>query len=209
MKYFQLIAIFVVALFMSSCATILTGTTQRVTIDSYPQGADIIIDGQLMGTTPAKVRLERDLNAFIDNSKDIRLELNGYYPDGYYLGTDIEPVVVLNVFCPVGFALDAVTGALMRYDSDYYNFKMVPVEPVPGPVQPSAGVSAQQVPPAPAQQATASSPDGSMADETTAESEGPDDYEKLMKLVELYEEGLITEEEFETEKAKIFEKKEQ
>ena len=31
-----------------------------------------------------------------------------------------------------------------------------------------------------------------------------DDYEKLMKLAEMYDEGLITKEEFEKEKAKIF-----
>lgn len=206
MKYLQLSAILVVAAFMSSCATILTGTTQRVTIDSTPQGADIIVDGRMMGTTPAKVRLDRDLNAFIDDAKDIRLELDGFYPDGYYLGTDIEPVVILNVFCPVGFALDAVTGAIMRYDSDYYNFKMVPVDPAMDPVPPS---SYSQVPAAAAQQQTPPADDEAAWDETNVEEEGPDDYEKLMKLVELYEEGLITEEEFETEKAKIFEKKEQ
>ena len=212
MKYFQLLAILVVAVFMSSCATILTGTTQRITIDSTPQGADIIVDGRMMGTTPAKVRLDRDLNAFIDNAKDIRLEMDGFYPDGYYLGTDIEPVVILNVFCPIGFALDAVTGAIMRYDNDYYNFRMVPVDPAAGPVQPPLPSSVQQVAPATSQQSATPASDASAADETAADEtnaeEGPDDYEKLMKLVELYEDGLITEEEFETEKAKIFKKKE-
>ncbi len=206
MKYYQLSLIIVAAMFMNSCATILTGTTQRVTIDSTPQGADIIIDGRMMGTTPAKVRLDRDLNAFIDDAKDIRLELDGYYPEGYYIGTDIEPVVILNVFCPVGFALDAVTGAIMRYDSDYYNFKMEPLVPVPGPVQPPSNPSVQPAPSGSAQQAAPVDPEVGAAEEPNAEEEAPDDYEKLMKLVELYEEGLITEEEFETEKAKIFEK---
>ena len=206
MKYYQLSLLIVAAMFMNSCATILTGTTQRVTIDSTPQGADIIIDGRMMGTTPAKVRLDRDLNAFIDDAKDIRLELDGYYPEGYYVGTDIEPVVILNVFCPVGFALDAVTGAIMRYDSDYYNFKMEPLAPVPGPVQPSSKPSAQAAPSGAVQQAIPVDPIEGTAEESNAEEEVPDDYEKLMKLVELYEEGLITEEEFETEKAKIFER---
>lgn len=209
MKYFQLSAILVVAAFMSSCATILTGTTQRITIDSTPQGADIIVDGRMMGTTPAKVRLDRDLNTFIDDAKDIRLELNGYYSDGYYLGTDIEPVVILNVFCPIGFALDAVTGAIMRYDNDYYNFRMVPVDPAAGPVQSPQSSSVQPVPPATAQPSASPAGDETAGDETNAEEEGPDDYEKLMKLVELYEDGLITEEEYELEKAKIFKKKEQ
>lgn len=179
MKYLQLLAVLAVAALMSSCATILTGTTQRVTIDSTPPGADIVVDGRIMGTTPARIRLERDLNAFVDDGKDIRLELDGYYADMYYLGTDIEPTVILNVFCPIGFAFDAVTGALMKYDRDYYNFKLVPLDNQP--VQPGPVVQDDN-------------------------DSGEDDYERLMKLVELYENGLITEEEFEAEKAKIFRK---
>jgi hypothetical protein len=191
MKYIQLFIIMIVATVLSSCATILTGTTQRVTIDSTPKGADIIIDGRMMGTTPAKVRLDRDFNAFIEDAKDIQLELPGYYADGYYLGTDIEPTCILNVFCVAGFALDAVTGALMRYDSDYYNFKMVPIE------EEAVNSNSQPAP-----------PNNSVKSDQTVKNESTDDgddYEKLMKLVELYEEELITKEEFEKEKAKIFE----
>jgi hypothetical protein len=191
MKYLQLFAIMIVAAILSSCATILTGTTQRVTIDSTPPGAQIVIDGRMMGTTPAKVRLDRDLNAFINDGKDIYLEMNGYYSDGYFLGTDIEPVTILNVFMPLGFAFDAVTGAMMRYDSDYYNFRLMPVEN--SPMRPSVS----------------NNPGTVNSQPTASDTDNEDDYEKLMKLVELYEEGLLTEEEFEAQKAKIFEKKRQ
>ncbi|HKK61986.1 MAG TPA: SHOCT domain-containing protein [Bacteroidales bacterium] len=185
MKYLQLTIIVVTAVLMSSCATILTGTTQRLTIDSTPQGAEIIIDGRIMGNTPSRVRLDRDLNAFIDDGKPIELHMDGFYHDGYILGTDIEPTCVLNVFMPVGFALDAITGAIMKYDSDYYNFRLIPLDNMqpkypstpPGPVTPAKDSSVEE-----------------------------DNYEKLMNLVELYEKGLISEEEFETEKAKIFKK---
>ena len=180
MRYIQLLLIFAAAGLMSSCATILSGTTQRVTIDSTPKGANIIIDGREMGTTPARVRLDRDINAFIDGGKEIELHLPGYYTDGYYLGTDIEPMTILNVFCIPGFAIDAVTGAIMRYDSDYYKFRMIPMDDT-----------------------RYSEPTDSSTNATSNE----DDYEKLMKLVDLYESGLITEEEFEAEKARIFENK--
>jgi hypothetical protein len=173
MKYLRLLIIIAAASVVSSCATILTGTTQRVTVDSTPPGAGIIIDGYYMGNTPARLRLDRDVNALIENGKDIQLELAGYYPDGYFLGTDIEPTTILNVLFPFGFALDAVSGALMKYDSEYYHFNLVPlVEQDP--------VSAD-------------------------EAKEIDNYEKLMKLVELYEAGMLTEEEFEAEKAKLFE----
>lgn len=169
----------VIAVALNSCATVLTGTTQRVTIDSTPPGAKIIIDGYMMGTTPARLRLERDLNAMIGYGKDISLELYGYYSEGYYLGVDIEPTTILNVFFPFGFALDAVSGAMMKYESDYYNLRLIPIEDYP--VQPGG--------------------------ETVQENREISDYEKLIKLVELYEDGYLTEEEFEAEKAKIFDVK--
>jgi uncharacterized protein YceK len=179
MKYLQLLLVLALAAILSSCATVLTGTTQRVTIDSTPPGAKIIVDGYLMGTTPARVRLDRDFNAIIDDGKDISLELEGFYTDGYFLRADIEPTTILNVFCPFGFALDVVSGAIMRYDSDYYNFRLLPIESAP--VQP-----------------------GSQSDQNVSEMS---DYAKLIKLVELYEDGYLTEVEFESEKAKIFNRK--
>ena len=179
MRYLQLLFVLTIAVLLGSCATILTGTTQRVTIDSTPPGAKIIVDGYMMGTTPARVRLDRDINAIIDNGKDISLELEGYYLDGYFLDVDIEPTTILNVFFPFGFALDAVSGAIMRYDADYYNLKLVPIDEAP--VQPGSQTD---------------------QDDTTMS-----DYEKLIRLVELYEDGYLTEEEFEAEKAKIFNEK--
>ena len=183
-----------IALILSSCATLFTGTTQSVTIDSQPQGANIIVDGQLVGTTPARVRLDRDLNAIFDDGKFIRLEKDGYAPDGYILGADIEPFSALNMFNVFFWAVDAATGALMRYDSDYYNFMLAPYASNPPYNGPAMGNQA------PANQA---SPQQQSNVNDEAEE---DNYEKLMKLVDLYEEGLITKEEFEIEKAKIFNK---
>lgn len=177
MKKIHIPLILGVSILFSSCATLFTGTTQRVTIDSNPPGANIVVDGKFMGTTPATVRLDRDVNAIFDDGKEIALEKDGFVRDGYYLGADIQPVSILNMFNVFFWAVDAATGAVMRYDSDYYNFMLIPYND-------PAGYTV-----APQQQ--------------TSE----DDYERLMKLVELYEEGMISEEEFETEKAKIFENK--
>ena len=176
MKQFIIPALLSISLLLSGCATLFTGTTQRVTIDSTPPGAAIVIDGKYIGTTPAKVRLDRDVNAILDDGKEISLEMDGYASNGYYLGADFEPVSILNMFNVFFWAVDAATGAIMKYDSDYYNFVLMPYDQQVSYM----GVAPQQ------------------AEE--------DDYERLMKLVELYEEGMITEEEFEQEKAKIFNK---
>ncbi len=181
-----------VALLLSGCATLFTGTTQSVTIDSQPQGANIVVDGQFVGTTPARVRLNRDLNAIFDDGKFIRLEMDGYVPDGYILGADIEPFSVLNTFIPFFWAVDAITGALMRYDGDYYNFMLIPYDADPSYIKQSYGSQAN--------------PPYMQQNNQQETVEEVDNYEKLMRLVDLYEEGLLTKEEFDIEKAKIFNK---
>ena len=115
------------SILFTGCATLLTGTTQRVSIDSNPQGAEIIIDGQKQGKTPAKVKLDRELNAFIDGGKEIQLELGGYKKDGYELDAELNPVSIINLFNILFWGIDAATGAITRYDS-YSNFEMIPLE---------------------------------------------------------------------------------
>ena len=82
------ISILAFSLLLTSCATIFTGTTQRVSIDSNPQGAEIIIDGQKEGKTPAKVKMDRELDALIDGGKEIQLELEGYKKEGYEMDAE-------------------------------------------------------------------------------------------------------------------------
>ena len=89
-KIYPITIIALIGLLTSGCATLFTGTTQSVTIDSQPQGANIVIDGQLIGTTPARVRLDRDINAIFDDGKYIRLEKDGFIPDGYFLGPTLS-----------------------------------------------------------------------------------------------------------------------
>jgi len=55
------IALIVLALISLStgCASIVKGTTQAVPISSDPSGADVLVDGNLVGTTPTTVELKR------------------------------------------------------------------------------------------------------------------------------------------------------
>ena len=57
-------------LLFTSCATLINGHDQKVTILSEPSGADIAIDGVESGTTPASVRLLRAQDHVITLSKD-------------------------------------------------------------------------------------------------------------------------------------------
>lgn len=157
--------------FGTSCATLLTGTQQRVSIDSNPQGADIIIDGQKLGVTPSKVKVDRDLNALLEDGKEIELEMQGYRKNGYVLDATINPIVILNTVNLMFWGIDIITGAVTKYDN-YYTFELIPFD----------------------------------SNVVTPDSKKEDDkYDKLIKLKKLLDDGVITQEEFEKEKAKILE----
>jgi hypothetical protein len=155
----------------SSCATLFTGTRQNVSIDSNPQGADIIIDGQKMGTTPAKIKVDRELDALLYGGKKIQFELEGYKKLGYELDARLNTVSIINFFNPLFWGIDIATGAITKYDN-YYNFQLRPLE---------------------------------FNDTRSITESKMEKYEKLVQLKKLLEDGVITQEEFEKEKAKILE----
>ena len=159
------------SILFTSCATLFTGSTQRVYIDSNPKGAEIIIDGQKQGKTPANVKVDRELDALIDGGKAIQLKLDGYKNNGYELDAELNPVAIINLFNILFWGIDAATGAITKYDN-HYNFEMIPIEDnVSVPKKTNSG----------------------------------DKYEKLTKLKKLLDDGVITQEEYDKEKAKILE----
>lgn len=165
---------------LTGCATILSGTSQKVLIDSTPQGATIIIDGENEGITPSKVKIEKELNDLIEGGRDIELVLDGYEKDGYQLKAALNPIAILNFVNIACWAIDAATGAIIQYDNTY-NFQLRPVE--------DREINESSTPtPKPAPTPTPNS---------------TSKYEKLKELKELLDEGIITQEEFDKEKAKI------
>lgn len=48
-----------VALLFSSCAAIVSGTTQDINVSSKPSGANVLLEDQLVGTTPTVLQLSR------------------------------------------------------------------------------------------------------------------------------------------------------
>ncbi len=106
----------------TGCATMLSGTKQAVTIDSYPQGAPVRI-GHQTGITPVTFHVSK--------GKDHTVEFS------HVSGTRIMPLersvdrmTFFNFIPPLwpGFLVDALTGALTHYDPDvvYVDFTMQP-----------------------------------------------------------------------------------
>src|SRR3989338_3712172 len=74
-----------IAFFISGCATIVSGTTQKIPVSSDPTGAVAKVDGTMAAVTPTVFNLERKTDHTIEISKEgyktalvaIRRAING------------------------------------------------------------------------------------------------------------------------------------
>ena len=100
------------AIASTGCATIISGSSQTITVDSNPPGAHVRI-GHQTGTTPVTLQIPKGRHYPIEVSQG---------PDRRVVQLDrnLDPITLLNVIPPLwpGFIVDAVTGAITRYDPE-------------------------------------------------------------------------------------------
>ena len=114
----------VMCLLMASCATIFSGTSQSIQINSEPEGAAIWLDGFEVGVTPAAIEVEKPAMA---KDKRITLKLEGYKDRNFVLKKSFDMVTLLNLFTGnIGFAVDLLTGALWEYSIAEYDITLKP-----------------------------------------------------------------------------------
>ncbi len=97
----------------AGCATIVSGTTQSITIESNPPGAHVEI-GHQSGTTPVTMQITK--------GKDFPVEVSfGQNRKVVMLTRTVDPVTFLNFIPPFwpGFIVDAVTGAMTKYEPEF------------------------------------------------------------------------------------------
>lgn len=97
-----------VAVLSSSCATIMQGTTQEMSISSSPTSALVTDNGMQIGKTPLVADLKRKGN------HTIRIELEGYKPYEVVLSRKTSGWVWGNIIFGgiPGLIIDALTGSL-------------------------------------------------------------------------------------------------
>ena len=79
-------------LFMTSCATLFTGTKDRITFNSSPSGAMIYIDGVEQCKTPCSMNVKRSLN-----NTDVEFKLDGYDTRVITLSKEFNVISVINL----------------------------------------------------------------------------------------------------------------
>ena len=115
----SIIAVSIVSLFMTSCATIFTGTKDRITFNSTPAGATIYKDGVEQCKTPCTLKVKRSLS-----DTDIEYKLDGYETRLITLDKEFNIVSVINLGNLLGWGIDALSGAIMKYDKKVYDITL-------------------------------------------------------------------------------------
>jgi hypothetical protein len=111
----------------SGCASIVSGSTQKLHFTSEPSGAEVVFRENVLGTTPTDIVLKRG------KKHAIVLRKEGYADATLDLKTRTNPTIWLNAcFLSYGALFsttDASSGAFYKYDPDSY---FVTLEPADG-----------------------------------------------------------------------------
>lgn len=100
------------ALLLSSCASIVNGTTQDETITSVPRGAHVKIDGRYYGNTPVTASLRRK------KEHDVEIMLPGYQPAKFTMEQHISGWYFGNLLIGglVGLIVDYADGSIYKLE---------------------------------------------------------------------------------------------
>lgn len=121
MKTYVTTAVLLTAAFASGCASIFTGTSDPVVLNSTPPGATIEINGNLYGRTPTTVELGRSWKP-----QQVQFSLAGHEPQTMTIQKTFNPVTLLNIFFYPGVIVDLITASVMKYDRLYYEAALQP-----------------------------------------------------------------------------------
>ena len=114
--------IILITIFGVSCASLISGTSQDIYINSNPEGATIFDGGLKVGRTPATITIKKSGLG----DKEITLTLEGYERRTFILRKSFDAVAILNLAGILGWAVDFATGAIMKYDRTNYDIDLDP-----------------------------------------------------------------------------------
>lgn len=122
-KLIVLVVSILFAISLSSCASIIDGTTQEVSFNSEPQEVEVTIDGKVIGKTPVAIQLDKK------SGRTVVFSLEGYKPQTRSLETTVNPWFFGNIITGglIGSSTDATSGAMYEYAPGQYYITMATV----------------------------------------------------------------------------------
>ncbi len=107
MSFFRIAVVLIYVSLTSACATIVKGTTQTIPVSSNPSGADVVVDGSVLGQTPVDLELKRKTNHLLT------IQMDGYQPQTIPITKNVGGAVFGNILAGglIGWGVDATSGA--------------------------------------------------------------------------------------------------
>jgi hypothetical protein len=119
MKKFILLVVICSSALLAGCATIMRGTSERFTVDSIPQGADVQISTGQSGVTPftAKVPRSQDLQISVSKPgyKTQRISVPAEISSGGAVATAANLFAFRDLGGLIGAAIDSSDGSAMEH----------------------------------------------------------------------------------------------
>lgn len=101
-------------LFVASCATVISGTSQTLVFSSEPIGAQVLLDGRPVGVTPLTISVKK-------NSFDIvEFRKKGFKSQTLPMAKSFDGVTLLSIFWDFG-TTDVLSGAAWEYSPDQFH----------------------------------------------------------------------------------------
>lgn len=109
----------IIVLFNTGCATLISGTHERIYFNTQPEGAKVVINGVTEGTTPANIKVKKKVSTtFVTFKKE------GYKDEKIILEKKLDLIYYFNIIGIVGFAIDPLSGAMYKYDKAFYEIEL-------------------------------------------------------------------------------------
>jgi hypothetical protein len=115
------------AVLLAGCASIISGTDQKITFKSEPEGATVTVAGRVLGKTPLTVDVDKDKNL------PLTFEKEGYKTYTTQLSTRVDGWFWGNIVIGglLGSTTDGMSGGMYEYSPDQYYVTLVPVQSTP------------------------------------------------------------------------------
>lgn len=114
------VCLVLLGIYLSSCATIMTGTKQYITINCNVENAIIKLDGREIGITPFRGQVPK-------NGKILTIQKDGYKPYRIAMSTTLEPMFWGNIITggTLGSSTDLGSGAAYKYSPASFQVDLI------------------------------------------------------------------------------------
>lgn len=142
----RILAVAALCLATGACSSITEGTSQNLSFNSVPEGADcsLVREGTVIGTvrTPGEIRVQKT-----KHDLELLCEKDGFEDAKAHLTSDTAAATFGNILMGggIGWAIDSASGADNKYD----DVTTVVLEPLPADTASEAAVPAGKSAPQP------------------------------------------------------------